>query len=200
MRGRIASLLEVGTGFHPDPTGRENIYLNGSILGMTRQEIDKKLDEIIDFSDVEQFIDTPEKDIHGTHVRLAFSVAARHRARNIDSRAFSCWRLFDISRKCLGKLNSVLKEGRTILFVSQSSQSIWSLCPKTIWMEDGRIKEINDTSSIINKYRNYNLSRKDVSFSNISRIGTQKLKIMDLKILSENNEETSEIKSEVILN
>ena len=196
LRGRIASLLEVGTGFHPDLTGRENIYLNGSILGMTRQEIDKKLDEIIDFSDVEQFIDTPVKRYSsGMHVRLAFSVAAHLEPEILIVDEVLAVGDFSFQEKCLGKLNSVSKEGRTILFVSHNLQSIWSLCPKTIWMEDGRIKEINDTSSIINKYRNYNLSRKDVSFSNISRIGTQKLKIMDLKILSENNEETSEIKS-----
>jgi lipopolysaccharide transport system ATP-binding protein len=138
VKGRIASLLEVGTGFHPDLTGRENIYLNGAILGMTRQEVRRKLDEIVAFAEIEQFIDTPVKRYSsGMYVRLAFAVAA-----HLDPEILVVDEVLavgDVSfqKKCLGKMGDVAKGGRTVLFVSHNMASIESLCSRSIVLSEG---------------------------------------------------------------
>jgi len=140
IQGRIASLLEVGTGFHPDLTGRENIYLNGAILGMKRAEIDRKFDEILDFSEVEQFIDTPVKRYSsGMYVRLAFAVAAHLEPEILVVDEVLAVGDAEFQRKCLGKMSDVAQQGRTVLFVSHNMSSILRLTRETIVLEKGHL-------------------------------------------------------------
>lgn len=155
VKGRVASLLEVGTGFHPELTGKENIFLNGAILGMRKKEISKKLDEIIDFSGVERFIDTPVKRYSsGMYVRLAFAVAA-----HLDSEVLIVDEVLavgdaEFQKKCLGKMNEVSKgEGRTVLFVSHNMNSILKLCEKSIILDNGFITAQGNSEKIVSLYR-----------------------------------------------
>ncbi|MDN3606605.1 ABC transporter ATP-binding protein [Kaistella yonginensis] len=152
--GRIASLLEVGTGFHPEMTGRENIYLNGAILGMTRKEITRKFDEIVDFSGVERYIDTPVKRYSsGMYVRLAFAVAAHLESEILIVDEVLAVGDAEFQKKCLGKMGDVTKgEGRTILFVSHNLPSIAKLCSKGIFLENGLLKKSDEISEIISLY------------------------------------------------
>ena len=155
INGRVASLLEVGTGFHPELTGRENIYLNGAILGMRKREIDRKLDEIIDFSGVERYIDTPVKRYSsGMYVRLAFAVAAHLESEILIVDEVLAVGDAEFQKKCLGKMGEVSKgEGRTVLFVSHNLASIQELCTKAIYLNSGNLFDFNNTSVIINNYR-----------------------------------------------
>jgi lipopolysaccharide transport system ATP-binding protein len=140
IKGRIASLLEVGTGFHPELTGRENIYLNGAILGMKRVEIDRKFDEILDFSEVEQFIDTPVKRYSsGMYVRLAFAVAAHLEPEILVVDEVLAVGDAEFQRKCLGKMGDVARGGRTVLFVSHNMSSILRLTQESIVLEKGHL-------------------------------------------------------------
>ncbi|MFH1523834.1 MAG: ABC transporter ATP-binding protein [Chloroflexota bacterium] len=140
VKGRIASLLEVGTGFHPELTGRENIYLNGAILGMSRSEVDRKFDEILDFSEVEQFVDTPVKRYSsGMYVRLAFAVAAHLDPEILVVDEVLAVGDAEFQKKCLGKMGDVAKEGRTVLFVSHNMSSILRLTQESIVLEKGRM-------------------------------------------------------------
>ena len=141
VNGRIAALLEVGTGFHPELSGRENIYMNGTILGMTRREIDSKLDEIIDFSGVEKFIDTPIKFYSsGMKVRLGFSVAAHLEPEILVIDEVLSVGDYEFQKKCLGKMNEVAKDfGRTVLFVSHNMAAVKTLCSKGIVLEHGNV-------------------------------------------------------------
>jgi lipopolysaccharide transport system ATP-binding protein len=152
--GRIASLLEVGTGFHLELTGRENIYLNGAILGMKRQEIDRKFDEIVDFSEVEKFIDTPVKFYSsGMRVRLGFSVAAHLEPEILLIDEVLAVGDAAFQKKCLGKLNNVAtSEGRTVLFVSHDMAAILSLCHRTIFLENGQKVSEGPTDNIVQQY------------------------------------------------
>ncbi|MDO8604205.1 MAG: ABC transporter ATP-binding protein [bacterium] len=154
MRGRVASLLEVGTGFHPELTGRENIFLNGAILGMTKKEIVKKFDEIVAFSGVEQFLDTPVKYYSsGMYVRLAFSVAAHMEPDILLVDEVLAVGDAEFQKKCLGKMEEVTKsEGRTILFVSHNMSAIQQLCSKTILIEKGKVKMFGETREVITMY------------------------------------------------
>jgi lipopolysaccharide transport system ATP-binding protein len=155
LSGRVSSLLEVGTGFHPELTGRENIYLNGAILGMSRVEINKKFDDIIAFSEVEKFLDTPVKRYSsGMQVRLAFSVAAHLEPEILLVDEVLAVGDASFQKKCLGKMDYEAKKGRTILFVSHNMGAISQLCPKSIWLEEGRIKEIGESAPIISAYLN----------------------------------------------
>ncbi len=153
-KGRIASLLEVGTGFHPDLTGRENIFLNGAILGMSKAEIKKKFDEIVDFSGVERYIDTPVKRYSsGMYVRLAFGVAAHLESEILIIDEVLAVGDTEFQEKCLGKMNDVSKnEGRTVIFVSHNIPSVIQLCSKTMYMEKGKLLEIGNSEDIIQKY------------------------------------------------
>jgi lipopolysaccharide transport system ATP-binding protein len=156
--GRVASLLEVGTGFHQELTGRENVYLNGTILGMTRKEIDRKFDEIVDFSGVEKFIDTPVKRYSsGMRVRLAFSVAAHLEAEILLIDEVLAVGDVEFQKKCLGKMDEVAKGGRTILFVSHNMGAILSLCNQAMLINNGVIAEIGDTQGTVNKYLETNV-------------------------------------------
>ena len=141
VKGRVASLLEVGTGFHPELTGRENIYLNGAILGMRKAEIKKKFDEVVDFSGVERYIDTPVKRYSsGMYVRLAFAVAAHLESEILIIDEVLAVGDAEFQKKCLGKMGEVSKgEGRTVLFVSHNMGSISQLCNKAIVLNNGEI-------------------------------------------------------------
>jgi len=153
LKGRIASLLEVGTGFHPELTGRENIYLNGAILGMGRSEIGCKFDEIVDFAEVEKFIDTPVKRYSsGMYVRLAFAVAAHLDPEILVVDEVLAVGDADFQKKCLGKMGQVAKRGRTIFFVSHNMAAINKLCNRTILLSHGRMLEDGETSQVVAKY------------------------------------------------
>ncbi|UTX47651.1 MULTISPECIES: ABC transporter ATP-binding protein [Chryseobacterium] len=153
--GRIASLLEVGTGFHPEMTGRENVFLNGAILGMTRKEIKRKFDEIVDFSGVERYIDTPVKRYSsGMYVRLAFAVAAHLESEILIVDEVLAVGDAEFQKKCLGKMNDVTRgEGRTILFVSHNMTAVKELCTKGILLNQGQIDYQGDILSTIIEYQ-----------------------------------------------
>ena len=147
MRGRVASLLEVGTGFHPELTGRENIYLNGSILGMRKREIDARFDEIVAFAEVERFLDTPVKRYSsGMYVRLAFAVAAHLNPEILIVDEVLAVGDAEFQKKCLGKMKEVsTSSGRTVLFVSHNMVAVRGLCSRGIWLRDGKVA-MNDTA------------------------------------------------------
>jgi len=155
LSGRIGSLLEVGTGFHPELTGRENIFLNGAILGMRREEIFKRFDAIVDFSEVERFIDTPVKHYSsGMYLRLAFAVAA-----HLDPEILLVDEVLAVGdirfqQKCLGKMETVGREGRTVLFVSHNMPAILRLCERTILLDEGRVVADGGSTSIVARYLN----------------------------------------------
>ena len=154
MRGRVASLLEVGTGFHPDLTGRENIYLNGAILGMTKKEITRKFDEIVDFAGVERYIDTPVKRYSsGMHVRLGFAVAAHLEPEILIVDEVLAVGDAEFQKKCLGKMKSVsTNEGRTVLFVSHNLTAVRSLCDKGLVLENGTMAFDGTVTQAIDHY------------------------------------------------
>ena len=164
LHGRVASLLEVGTGFNSELTGRENIYLNGAILGMKKTEIDRKFDEIVHFSGVEQFIDTPVKHFSsGMHVRLAFAVAAHLEPEILLVDEVLAVGDVAFQQKCLGKMQGVAKEGRTILLVSHNMAAIRNLCQRTLLIDSGRIIVDGPTDQAINKYLDRNLQEGAVT-------------------------------------
>jgi lipopolysaccharide transport system ATP-binding protein len=153
LRGRVSSLLEVGTGFHPELTGRENIYLNGSILGMKKAEIDRKLDQIIDFSGVERFLDTPVKRYSsGMQVRLAFAVAAHLEPEILIVDEVLAVGDAEFQRKCLGKMGDVAGSGRTVLFVSHNMTAVRALCSRVQVMKAGRTEFDGEPDGAINAY------------------------------------------------
>jgi lipopolysaccharide transport system ATP-binding protein len=153
LYGRIASLLEVGTGFHPELTGRENIYLNGAILGMKKTEITSKFDEIVSFAEIEKFINTPVKHYSsGMYVRLAFAVAAHLEPEILVVDEVLAVGDIAFQQKCLGKMREVTNEGRTVLLVSHSMATIRRLCKKSIWLEGGRIKALGASGDVIQSY------------------------------------------------
>jgi homopolymeric O-antigen transport system ATP-binding protein len=154
-RGRIASLLEVGTGFHPELTGRENVFLNGSILGMKRKEILSKFDEIIDFAGVEKFLDTPLKHYSsGMQLRLAFAVAAFLEPEVLVIDEVLAVGDAEFQKKCMGKMNDVSKSGRTILFVSHNMAAVQALCQKSILLQKGQLALFDTTQNVLNAYQN----------------------------------------------
>ena len=153
INGRVSSLLEVGTGFHPELSGRENIYLNGAVLGMRKTEIKQKFDEIVAFAEVEKFLDTPVKRYSsGMYVRLAFAVAAHLEPEILIVDEVLAVGDAQFQRKCLGKMEEVGEQGRTVLFVSHNMGVISQLCTKCIWLDQGVIKEIGETGLITDAY------------------------------------------------
>jgi lipopolysaccharide transport system ATP-binding protein len=162
--GRIGSLLEVGTGFHQELTGRENIFLNGAILGMSRAEIVRKFDEIVAFSEIEDFLDTPVKRYSsGMYVRLAFAVAAHLEPEILIVDEVLAVGDGDFQKKCLGKMGSIAQSGRTVLFVSHNMEAMRSLCQRAIWMKEGRLHKDGTVDSIIEDY--FSDSADEVNFS-----------------------------------
>jgi lipopolysaccharide transport system ATP-binding protein len=198
INGRVGSLLEVGTGFHQELTGRENIYLNGAILGMTKDEIDRKFDEIVDFSGVEKFIDTPVKHYSsGMRVRLAFSVAA-----HLDPEILLIDEVLAVGdaafqKKCLGKMDDVAKSGRTVLFVSHDMGSIQNLCPRAILLEDGNLVSDSETDVVVNRYlQSVNSTfEKRKSISDVPRSSGHgvSLRFTECRILDSNGDETQKL-------
>jgi lipopolysaccharide transport system ATP-binding protein len=153
IKGRVASLLEVGTGFHPELTGRENIFLNGAILGMGKEEIKRKFDEIVAFAEVEKFLDTPVKRYSsGMYVRLAFAVAAHLEPEILIVDEVLAVGDAAFQKKCLGKMEDVGKEGRTVLFVSHNMAAIQNLCQRVVWLNQGQLIIDNQTQIVINDY------------------------------------------------
>jgi len=161
INGRVGSLLEVGTGFHPELTGRENIFLNGAILGMKKSDIAKKFTEIVEFSGVEKFLDTPVKYYSsGMYVRLAFSVAAHMEPDVLIIDEVLAVGDAEFQKKCLGKMSEITrKEGRTILFVSHNLNAIKQLCEKTVLLDKGQVKMIGPTAEVIDYYLNLSSSK-----------------------------------------
>lgn len=155
IKGRVASLLEVGTGFHPELTGRENIYLNGAILGMSKAEIKRKFDEIVAFSEVEKFLDTPVKHYSsGMYVRLAFAVAAHLEPEILVVDEVLAVGDMVFQQKCLGKMEEVAKQGRTVLFVSHNMAAITNLCRSCIFLDKGQIIFTGSANEVVSKYFN----------------------------------------------
>lgn len=165
LKGRVASLLEVGTGFHPELTGRENIFLNGTILGMTRKEINEKFNDIVNFAEIEKFLDTPVKHYSsGMYMRLAFSVAAHLEPDILIVDEVLAVGDAEFQKKCLGKMKDVSQQGRTILFVSHNLAAISNLCKRTILLDQGRIVKDGDTNDVISYY--LNIKNIDSKFKN----------------------------------
>ncbi|MDD1705704.1 MAG: ABC transporter ATP-binding protein [Methanoregulaceae archaeon] len=151
--GRVGSLLEVGTGFHPELTGRENIYLNGSILGMRKQEITNRFEDIVTFAEINKFLDTPVKHYSsGMYVRLAFSVAAHLEPEILLVDEVLAVGDASFQKKCLSKMQDVQKSGRTVIFVSHNMASITRLCPRSILLEEGRVKEDGPSHRVVSRY------------------------------------------------
>jgi len=192
IRGRIASLLEVGTGFHPELSGRENIFLNGAILGMTKQEIRSKFDEIVDFAGIERYIDTPVKRYSsGMYVRLAFAVAAHLEPEILIVDEVLAVGDAEFQKKCLGKMQDVSgKDGRTILFVSHNMTAIKSLCSRAIWIDKGLLTKMGDTEKVIDQYligyiESTNFRKLDLT--NSSLYANEKIKFIKVAVESQND-------------
>ena len=160
LRGRVGSLLEVGTGFHPELTGRENIFLNGAILGMSRREIAAKFDEIVAFSEVERFLDTPVKRYSsGMYVRLAFAVAAHLEPEILIVDEVLAVGDAAFQRKCLGRMATVAQDGRTVLFVSHNLGAVVGLCQSACWLDQGRVRRLGEARAIVNEYVNATIAQ-----------------------------------------
>ena len=189
IKGKIASLLEVGTGFHPELSGRENVFLNGAILGMTKREIKSKFDEIVDFAGVERYIDTPVKRYSsGMYVRLAFGVAAHLEPEILIVDEVLAVGDAEFQKKALGKMKEVSeKGGRTVLFVSHNISAIKSLCNKCILMEQGRITSHDNTQKVVYKY----FETSNIKNEYVHKSGKQEIKIQDLLI---NGSKASKVK------
>jgi len=200
LRGRVGSLLEVGTGFHPELTGRENIYFNGSILGMKKKEIDKKFDEIVDFSGVEKFIDMPVKRFSsGMQVRLAFSVAAYLEPEILLVDEVLAVGDAEFQKKCLGKMKDVSKGGRTILFVSHNMNAIRNLCSRVIMLEGGKISLDSDAETAVSMYLDQNLTlgavisgkKLEAKIEGYINRANPFIRFKEIKLLNQNNEPCS---------
>jgi len=197
IHGRVGSLLEVGTGFHPELTGRENIYFNGSVLGMKKSEIDRKFDEIVDFAGIESFLDTPVKRYSsGMYVRLAFAVAAHLEPEILLVDEVLAVGDAQFQKKCLGKMGDVAKEGRTVLFVSHNMAAVQNLCVRVFVLNDGQIAYLGGAEQALSYYANMNCNiqnnrslaaRKD-------RKGSQWLRFERVRLL---NEEGIEVNSAI---
>lgn len=196
IKGRVASLLEVGTGFHPELTGRENVYLNGAILGMTRAEIKKKFDEIVAFAEVEKFLDTPVKRYSsGMYVRLAFAVAAHLEPEILVVDEVLAVGDAMFQKKCLGKMGEVSKQGRTILFVSHNMAAITSLCNTALLLDQGRIVARGKTSDIVLSYYSQGLaSPAFFEYSHSSNfIGDEHASLISGAVVDKSGESSSEV-------
>jgi len=198
INGRVGSLLEVGTGFHPELTGRENIFLNGSILGMSKKEIERKFDEIANFSEIEKFLDTPVKRYSsGMYVRLAFAVAAHMEPEILIVDEVLAVGDIAFQNKCLGKLGDISKEGRTVLFVSHNLAAIKKLCDKGILLGNGKIVKIDKVDSVVNFYLDSINGINSNSVNNISNYSEyflhKPIEIKEIEFLNDKLEKLNEI-------
>jgi lipopolysaccharide transport system ATP-binding protein len=192
IKGKVSSLLEVGTGFHPELTGRENVYLNGTIIGMSKKEIDRKFDEIVDFSGIEKFIDTPIKRYStGMSVRLAFAVAAHIEPEVLIIDEVLAVGDAEFQKKCLGKMEGVAKEGRTVLFVSHNMMTVSRLCHNAIWLVNGKIKSSGVTQEIIEKYLSHGTTDTAEWINNDIPSNDQEVFIRSMRILTKDGEPAS---------
>jgi lipopolysaccharide transport system ATP-binding protein len=183
IKGRVASLLEVGTGFHPELTGRENIYLNGAILGMTRAEIKKKFDEIVAFAEVEKFLDTPVKRYSsGMYVRLAFAVAAHLEPEILVVDEVLAVGDAEFQKKCLGKMGEVAQAGRTVLFVSHNMSSVATICEKGMLLRTGNLVIDGPISAVLSRYRDLQQNEVAVKSSNQFRGPLRSVRITSIRI------------------
>lgn len=192
IKGRVASLLEVGTGFHPELTGRDNIFLNGAILGMTQEEIKSKFDSIVEFSGVERYIDTPVKRYSsGMYVRLAFAVAAHLEPEILIVDEVLAVGDAEFQKKCLGKMHDVSeKEGRTVLFVSHNLHAIRNLCQKTLILNDGEVFVNGETEFALKHYneliRDIKIDANTEIGNNVNRRGKGRVRFTSIEVLDEN--------------
>lgn len=182
--GRVGALLEVGTGFHQELTGRENLYLNGSILGMTRSDINRKFDEIVEFAGVEKFIDTPVKHYSsGMRLRLGFSVAAHLEPEILVVDEVLAVGDAEFQKKCIGKMSDVAGEGRTVLFVSHNMAAIANLCPRTLLLQAGQLLMDGQTDEIISKYHQMFTADNTRNLADrIDRKGNGKVRFVDIQV------------------
>lgn len=190
LYGRVGSLLEVGTGFHPELTGRENVFLNGAILGMKRSEIAKKFDEIVDFAEIEKFIDTPVKFYSsGMYTRLAFAVAAHLEPEILIVDEVLAVGDGQFQKKCLGKMKDVSDTGKTVIFVSHNMTAIQSLCKKAIWLNKGEMKEFGKTTEVIDNYLGKGFSNQILQeWDDIETApGNEYIRITRAAVVPENN-------------
>jgi len=193
MRGRMASLLEVGTGFHPELTGRENIFMNGALLGMTSAEIRAKFDEIVAFSEIEKFLDTPVKRYSsGMYVRLAFAVAAHLEPEILVIDEVLAVGDAAFQKKCLGKMGEVAKGGRTVLFVSHQIDMVRALCSRCILFEHGKIASEGNSEFVINDYMQSFAKQKIASFFEEKENPALKLQIVRGRVVNEKGEQRGE--------
>lgn len=194
IRGRTSSLLEVGTGFHPELTGRENVYLNGAILGMRKSEINRKFDEIVAFSEIEKFIDTPIKRYSsGMYVRLAFAVAAHLEPEILLVDEVLAVGDVVFQKKCLGKMGEVAKEGRTVLFVSHNMPSITTLCRRAILFSSGILISDGDPLEVTQEYLSSTIERNSIKewADPLSAPGSDLLRLKSVKVMNSDFKENS---------
>lgn len=195
IKGRVASLLEVGTGFHPELTGRENIFLNGAILGMSKEEIKRKFDEIVAFAEIEKFLDTPVKRYSsGMYVRLAFAVAAHLEPEILIVDEVLAVGDAAFQKKCLGKMEDVGKDGRTVLFVSHNMSAINQLCENAIWLDQGNLVTHTNTEDVVSQYLTTHAHEGQfLSSDGISNQGINEFKLKSISIKNLQGEFTSYI-------
>lgn len=194
INGQVSSLLEIGTGFHPELTGRENIYMNGTILGMKKAEIHRKFDEIAAFAEIDEFLDTPVKRYSsGMYVRLAFAVAAYLEPEILLIDEVLAVGDEQFQKKCLGKMQSVGKEGRTVLFVSHNMGSIAQLCQKTILLSHGKITQFGKTSEVIERYLDEGSTANSEGFS-VPEDVNKKIYFSAIRSLSKEGKSTNSFK------
>lgn len=187
IRGRVGSLLEVGTGFHPELTGRENIYLNGAVLGMKKAEIDRKYDEIVSFAEMEKFIDTPVKRYSsGMHMRLAFAVAAHLEPEILIVDEVLAVGDAAFQKKCLGRMGEIANEGRTVLFVSHNMAVVQALCKRGILLKNGMVYQDADMSTVVNTYlQMLETHATEDLLARTDRAGTGEVRLAEVEISTE---------------
>ena len=184
IHGRVGSLLEVGTGFHSELTGRENVYLNGAILGMKKAEIDRKFDDIVAFAEVDKFIDTPVKRYSsGMYVRLAFAVAAHLEPDILIIDEVLAVGDLNFQNKCIGKMGDVAREGRTVIFVSHNIGAVSNLCTSGMSLDQGRLTNRGEIGSIVNDYIKQSMSTNEVQTKQWSRHGTGEARVTMVRVL-----------------
>lgn len=196
IEGRVGALLEVGTGFHPELTGRENIYMNGSIFGMTRKEIQEKFDSIVEFSGVNEFLDTPVKRYSsGMKVRLAFSVAAHIEPEILIIDEVLAVGDAEFQQKCLGRMQNVSTKGRTVLFVSHQMEMIQNLCERVVWLDEGKVKAIGDAKEIVQQYlKSISInSSQTLESMNVSRQGNGAIRVTSIKFFDASKKEVASL-------
>jgi lipopolysaccharide transport system ATP-binding protein len=198
VTGRVGSLLEVGTGFHEDLTGRENTYLNGAILGMAKAEIDRKFDEIVAFAEVDRFIDTPVKHYSsGMYMRLAFAVAAHLETEILVVDEVLAVGDMQFQKKCLGKMDDIARRGRTVLFISHNMEAIQRLCTRGLLMDQGRLIASGSIDDVVARYRSAEQSLVQVGRLNArGRSGTGWAQIRDIRLLDASGQPVAAVPSD----